>query len=109
MKSIYTGQVVGKFKENPEAEGGYTDELESLYLIIGTIPAKGDWQIVTLNHWGSKREIPEADLKTREYEVGGYEIVMRNAGLQGKDKPAALDLTTLRELELSSEGGEDDD
>lgn len=107
MKSIYTGQVVGKFKENPEAEGGYTDELESLYLIIGTIPAKGDWQIVTLNHWGSRREVPEADLNTREYEVGGYEIVMRNAGLQ-EDKPA-LDLTTLRDLELSSEGGEGDD
>lgn len=110
----HIGEVIAEFRENKEAEGGYTDQPREFFLIKGRIPADGDWQAVVLTELGYEKRIPEAALDdgSGKYVVGGYEIIMRTAGLRAE----AFDLRKIRtqaeDIERffsteKTEGGED--
>lgn len=94
----HIGEVIAEFRENKEAEGGYTDQPREFFLIKGRIPADGDWQAVVLTELGYEKRIPEnlLDDGSGKYVVGGYEIIMRTAGLRGETTDTAFDLRTIR-------------
>ena len=111
----HTGEVIGEFREDKDsAEGGYTNQPREFFLIKGRIPADGDWQAVCLTELGYEKRIPEAELDdgSGKYVVGGYEIIMRAAGLRAetldlrKIRTQAEDIKRLFSTE-KSEGGED--
>lgn len=90
----HIGEVIAEFRENKEVEGGYTDQPREFFLIKGRIPADGDWQAVVLTELGYEKRIPESALDdgSGKYVVGGYEIIMRTAGLRAE----VFDLRKIR-------------
>lgn len=114
----HIGEVIAEFRENKEVEGGYTDQPREFFLIKGRIPADGDWQAVCLSELGYEKRIPESALDdgSGKYVVGGYEIIMRAAGLRAETTEMTFDLRKIRtqaeDIERffsteKSEGGED--
>ena len=90
------GQVVGEFRESNEPEGGYTRKLKRLMLIKGRLPQNGAWEVVVLTDTGFTDCINENDLEANDgrYVVGGSDIIMHEAGLDGD--PIEVKLNSVR-------------
>jgi len=101
----HIGEVIAEFRENKEAEGGYTDQPREFFLIKGRIPADGDWQAVVLTELGYEKRIPEASLDdgSGKYVVGGYEIIMRTAGLRTETNETNDMVFDLRKIRTQAE------
>lgn len=91
------GDVIGEFKKSGDPDGGYTRELNRLYLVKGRIPASGGWQIICLDDLGYEKGIPEKEIEAGNghYIKGGERIVLHQAGLDEEALPWA-DLRELR-------------